>query len=1024
MDRQPSARIRDQAILFPITVQNSLLWLGLTGLAYVGNMVNFPVSFNLSFLFGTIPVFIVLHFFGWVPAIVSAIVASSHTVMLWQHPYGIVVLSAEIIVVGLLYRRQTTNLMLLDTGYWVIIGMPLMVLFYRGVLGVAPTTAFLSVFRLAVNGIINALAASLVLALIEQIIPRLRHSPSRKILGFAQAIFLVMVALVLIPAMAMLVFEARQEMTRVEEDVKTKLEISAFSARQAVNTWMAEKLQTLQSLASLSSQMARGDLDRLGAEMRLLNMSDLDYDLLAVANLRGEVLASEPYGAADQLLRGVDLVGEPYFLRMAADLQGVASDVVFRSGSAGKPIVIFGVPIVTGDQISGAVLGVIDTDRLHDLLGRVSGSWAVNATLIDSNGVIVVSTGRTVPPFSTYEREFPGPYQQITPTLSVRVAQGMPDEPVMERWQFSEFSTRERLGVISAWTLSLHAAIAPYQNALNERYRSLFFVMILVIVVTTLLAAVVSRKMLGSLAQLTVIAEDLPDRVVRQEEPEWPVSHIDEIHTLIHGFKNTSQHLRENFTKLQTANTELTEAKQQAELANQTKSEFLANISHDLRTPLNGILGYAQILARDTALDERVKNAVSIIEKSGTHLLNLINDILDVSRIEAEKLHLAREPFFLGSFLDDIADIVSLQARQKGLELIVDFSGVRTPVVFGDEKRLRQVLLNLLNNAVKFTDRGHVRFVARTEGETLHVDVEDTGIGIPEEESESIFSPFKQLTKHIQSEEGTGLGLAIVKRLVAMMGGTVAVTSTPGEGSLFSVSVVLPPADSVPPAAHSVSTVTGYQGPVRTVLIVDDKEQNRSVLRSMLEPLGFAVLEATDGAEGLSVMRSDRPDIVLMDLVMPRLDGYETIRAIRDDADLSEAIVVAVSASVGNPIRDECLRLGFNDFIPKPFRDTDMLGVIRHLLALEWIHRRPDLSESQAQVQVDIPRLDELEALMEQADSGNIRGVVAAAGTLAAGNAAYRAFALKVTGMAQEFEINKLVGYLNQIQTEQASDHE
>lgn len=1021
MNDRPLPTLRDQAILFPITLPNSLLWIGLTALAYLGNVANLSLSVNVDLIWGTIPVLIILHFFGWVPATLSAVVASVHTAVLWSHPYGILIFTAETLIVGTVYRRRSGNLLLLDTTYWILVGMPLTAVIYRAVLGVASTTSFLLTFRMAVNGVFNALVASLLIALVEQIAPRLRHSTERRILGFAQAIFLVMVAFVLIPAMGILVFTTRQEMSRVEQDVQTRLSITTFSARQAVNAWMAENLQTLRSLASVAAQAGPGDANRLSTEMRLLNMSDADFRVLGVSDVQGTVIAAEPHDAAVLLLSGADLAQEQFFDRMITDLQGVASDVVFRSQSAATPIVLFGVPIVAGDQISGAVIGVLDTGRLSDLLSRVSGNWDVEATITDGNGVIITSTDPEVPPFGSYEREFPGPYERVSPSVNLRVAQGFPRAPEMQRWQFTEFSTRARLGITSRWSISLSAALAPHQNELIERYRSLFLVMVVVIVVTTLLSALVSRQMLGSLTALTAVAEDLPEKVVRREEPRWPVSRIDEIHTLIQCFKITSEHLGESFTRLQEANAQLLDAKQQAESANRTKSEFLANISHDLRTPLNGILGYAQILSRDTSLDEQTRNAVSIIRKSGNHLLNLINDILDVSRIEADKLHLESAPFFLRSFLDDIADIVSLHARQKGLQFIVDLSDDLPLVASGDEKRLRQVLLNLLNNAVKFTEHGHVRFTARIRGEVLHVEVEDTGIGIPIEEQDAIFSPFKQLTKHIQSEEGTGLGLAIVQRLVAMMNGTVSVVSRPGEGSRFTVELALPAADAVPPGPQSMSTVTGYRGRIKTILAVDDKEQNRSVLRNMLEPLGFVVREAIDGAAAVEELRTEAADLVFMDLVMPGVDGFGAIRAIRDDPELRDTVIVAISASVASSVRDECLDAGFNDFVAKPFRDTDLFGMMQRLLGLEWVHQREEPAPERP-AEVVVPRAEELTELVAQTESGNIRGILDAVDDVAALDARYGPFAKKVATMAREFQINRLANYLGEVTSRSSRD--
>ena len=238
-------------------------------------------------------------------------------------------------------------------------------------------------------------------------------------------------------------------------------------------------------------------------------------------------------------------------------------------------------------------------------------------------------------------------------------------------------------------------------------------VMLIVVIVTILLSATLSRRMLGSLTQLTIVAENLPDKVTRQEELDWPTSRIDEIDTLITCFRVTSAHLGESFTRIQDANVELIAAKQEAEAASRTKSEFLANISHDLRTPLNGILGYAQILARDTSLDARTREAVSIIEKSGNHLLNLINDILDVSRIEAQKLVLSTRAVS-ASRVSSTTSPTSSRSRRARRGSIAHRVRRRAPRCRrGRQKRLRQILLNLLHNAVKFTESGDIWFRAR-----------------------------------------------------------------------------------------------------------------------------------------------------------------------------------------------------------------------------------------------------------------------------------------------------------------------
>jgi signal transduction histidine kinase/DNA-binding NarL/FixJ family response regulator len=999
----------------PVTAASSAIWIGLTALAYLGNVANLPLFFNVDFLFGTVVVFVILHYFGWAPAVVSAIIASAHTAVLWEHPYAVVIMTLEMVLVGVFYRRRSGNLMLLTTIYWILIGMPLVVLFYGGVMGVAQQSTVLIVFKQAINGIVNALIASLAISLIQHFFPGLDRAASRSPFTFSQAIFLLMVALVLLPAMVILVVTARAEMGRVEEDVASKLEITSFSSRQAVNAWISENLQTLRSLASYAQMDNPDRIEVLRTELHLLNMSDPDFLAMTVVNPMGDVVAGESSGLTGEIARqlgGPDLPTRPYFRRMVTGMRGIASNVVTVDGA---PTVVLAVPIVERDIMTGGVLGMIDPGRLREMLVRLSGNWMVEATIVDADNRVVASTAPGVSFSDDFGPRMPREHEHEHENLYIRVPETNQNVSIMQRWQHSQYLTRDRIGTTSSWSIVLQAPIAPYQDALNTRYQSMLLVVLLVIIGTILLSAALSRKMLSSLTQLTIVAENLPDKVTRQEELDWPESRIHEIDRLINCFRVTSAHLGESFARIQEANIQLVSAKQEAEAASRTKSEFLANISHDLRTPLNGILGYAQILTRDTSLDTRTREAVTIIEKSGNHLLNLINDILDVSRIEAHKLVLRPEPFRLVSFLDDIADIVSLQARRKGLRIHADFDTGLPAAVVGDEKRLRQILLNLLNNAVKFTDAGDVWFRARPAGDRLVFEVEDTGPGIPEDQLQEIFSPFKQLSKHIQSEEGTGLGLAIVKRLVEMMGGEVSVRSRPGEGSCFSCTVRLPSADEPPPLIHSPSTVSGYEGPRRRVLVVDDKWENRSVLRSMLEPLGFEVEEAADGAQGLEVIERQKPDLVFMDLVMPVVDGFDAIRSIRDTPSIAATRVVAVSASVAESIRNECLRVGFDEFLPKPFRQLDLLETTRSLLGVVWTHHTRRTKAEYGASQEVVPPAELLDEIEQQVASGNIRRILLATDTIREAGERYAPVADRIAAMAQEFQINRLADYIKRL---------
>ncbi|MFZ2407087.1 MAG: ATP-binding protein, partial [Methylobacter sp.] len=343
-------------------------------------------------------------------------------------------------------------------------------------------------------------------------------------------------------------------------------------------------------------------------------------------------------------------------------------------------------------------------------------------------------------------------------------------------------------------------------------------------------------------------------------------------------------------------------ARDAAEAANKAKSLFLAHMSHELRTPLNGILGYAQILQRDELVGERKAAALNIIRQSSEYLRALIDDILDLSRIETGRLDFVLSNISLAKFLRGVTDIVSIKAQQKGLEFSCELSPDLPLGIRCDERRLRQVLLNLLTNAVKFTDTGQVVLrVGRAEPSRFSFAVEDTGIGIDRNELELIFRPFEQVGDLHRRLGGTGLGLAISRQLVRYLGSDIVVESRVGKGSIFRFELELEEASSSTSLLlNPVQVITGYKGPHRKVLIVDDVASNRAVLVDLLSPLGFEVVEACDGIEALELAQAAIPDLILMDIVMPKMDGEEATHLLRQLPALAQVPIIALSASALN----------------------------------------------------------------------------------------------------------------------------
>ncbi|WP_051509533.1 ATP-binding protein [Hylemonella gracilis] len=423
----------------------------------------------------------------------------------------------------------------------------------------------------------------------------------------------------------------------------------------------------------------------------------------------------------------------------------------------------------------------------------------------------------------------------------------------------------------------------------------------------------------------------------------------------------------------------LQSAKEAAESASQAKTRYVAGMTHELRTPLNSILGYAQILLRGNALKGGSREAVTTIQQSGQHMHALIDGLLDLARIEAGRLRLDPAPLPFQEFLSELARMVQPQAEGKGLAFRLETLGRVPAWVRADAKRLRQILINLLANAVRFTDRGYIVFRVDCRHEVLRFEVEDTGIGIAPQDQERIFMPFERGSAGRRSSEaGTGLGLAITHLLTELMGGELLLQSEVGRGSTFSVRLYLreiePPAR---PVVNALRPIAGYLDPRRTLLVVDDQPVQRQLLASLLLPLGFVVREAASGREALEIVQQRLPDAVLLDINMDDLNGWQTAQLMRGVA--PELPILLVSADPFENRPELLAAVGARGFVNKPVIESELLDLLARVLQLEWVHEAQRV-EAQALTALaatgSLPLPEELrERLIALARQGNASGL-------------------------------------------------
>ncbi|MBE9043109.1 ammonium transporter [Pleurocapsales cyanobacterium LEGE 10410] len=434
-------------------------------------------------------------------------------------------------------------------------------------------------------------------------------------------------------------------------------------------------------------------------------------------------------------------------------------------------------------------------------------------------------------------------------------------------------------------------------------------------------------------------------------EPFTEIGHVaNRYNQVIDSLEESTQQLKqfnvELEQKVQQRTAELSIAKEKAEVANHAKSVFIANMSHELRTPLNAILGFTQLMSRNDAIPAEEQKHLDIISSSGEHLLSLINDVLDLSKIEAQRLPLEEVNFDLCSLLDSLEQMFSLKANQKNLHILFETSPATPQYIKTDLNKLRQILINLLNNAVKFTSQGGVTLrVSPVSNSCSHNEpgtrlklifaVEDTGRGIAADEIDTLFEPFAQTQAGREADEGTGLGLAISRKFVRLMGGDIQVYSKENQGSIFQFDLLVQIAavEQLPASNHQQILRLEPNQPQRRILVVDDKIYNRELLIKLLQPVGFQTRSAANGFQAISLWQQWQPDLVLLDIKMPTMNGLKIIQHLKGDR-LSKTKIIALTASAFEEEREAILAAGCDDFMRKPFNANELLLMMTKHLGL------------------------------------------------------------------------------------------